>query len=76
MNKGRISTMTYEQLEKEAMTFLAHCGELTLLEQASPANPMGKTSANEILGMATRVCAEQSLRIQMIADNEERNHVA
>lgn len=66
------STMTYEQLQREAMTFLAHCGELTLVEYHQQGIPAGKTSANEILGMATRVIAEQALQIQMIADEEEK----
>jgi hypothetical protein len=63
--------VTYEQLQKEAMELLAHCGQLTLLEQSSPQNPAGKTSVNEILGMATRVIAEQALNIQVLADEEE-----
>lgn len=63
--------ITYEQLQREAMEFLAHCGQLTMLEQSSPTNPATKTSVNEILGLATRVAAEQALNIQVLADNEE-----
>lgn len=71
MDSQQVPPMTYEQLQREAMEFLAHCGQLTILEQSSPANPAGKTSVNEILGMAVRVISEQALQIQTIADTEE-----
>ena len=61
----------YQDLKEEAMQFLMHCAELTFLEQSSPANPYGRTSVNEILGMATRVVAEVSLEIQAVADEQD-----
>lgn len=63
--------MTYEQLQSEGMTFLAHCGELTLIEHHQQGIPAGTTSPNEILGMATRVLAEQAKEIQIMADDGE-----
>lgn len=66
-----VKHVTYEQLQTQAMEFLANCGVLTMLEQSSPQNPVGKTSVNEILGMATRVIAEQALNIQALADDAE-----
>jgi hypothetical protein len=65
------SRMTYQELQREAMIFLAHCGELTLIEYQQQGIPAGTTSSNEILGMATRVIAEQAKEIQLMADDGE-----
>lgn len=66
------SGMTYEKLQDEAMIFLAHCGQLTMIEQQQHGmkHQVG-VSANECLGMAVRVVAEQSTKIQILADAEE-----
>ena len=69
------SGMTYEQLLDEAMKFLVHCGQFTMIEQAQHGMKHPALSANEVLGMATRVIAEQALKIQAIADaSEGENH--
>lgn len=67
------SGVTYEQLLDEGMKFLAHCGQFTMIEQAQHGAKHPALSANECLGMATRVIAEQALKIQILADEEERN---
>lgn len=65
------SGMTYEKLKDEAMIFLAHCGQLTMIEQAQHGMKHPAMSTNECLGMATRVIAEQSQKIQVLADANE-----
>lgn len=65
--------ITYEELLEEGRQFLAHCGVPTLQEHTEQGMEYGKTSANEILGMGTRVLAEVALQIQTMADEEERN---
>lgn len=65
--------VTYEQLQAQAMELLVRCGQLTLLEHAQQGNHAG-TSANEVLGMATRLIAEQALLIQTAADVGELMH--
>jgi hypothetical protein len=72
MKTVNVGDITYEQLQEEAMQFLARCGQLTLLEHIQQGVP-AKTSANEILGMATRLIAEQARNIQALADEEEPN---
>lgn len=63
--------MTYEKLSDEAMIFLAHCGQLTMIEQSQHGMKHPAVSANECLGMAVRVLTEQSKKIQILADAEE-----
>lgn len=65
------SGMTYEKLSDEAMVFLAHCGQLTMIEQSEHGMKHPAISVNECLGMATRVIAEQSKKIQVLADDIE-----
>lgn len=65
------SGVTYEQLGDEAMIFLAHCGQLTMIEQAQHGMKHPAVSVNECLGMATRVITEQSKKVQILADAEE-----
>lgn len=65
------SNVTYEQLIDEALQFLAKCGALTMKEQAQHGMKHQAVSANECLGMGTRVIAEAALQIQVFADQEE-----
>lgn len=65
------SGMTYAKLQDEAMIFLAHCGQLTMIEQQQHGMKHPAISANECLGMATRVITEMSKQIQVLADAEE-----
>lgn len=70
-NSALNSGMTYEKLSDEAMIFLAHCGQLTMIEQQQYGMKHSAVSANECLGMATRVITEQSKKLQVLADAEE-----
>lgn len=69
--KANTSGVTYEQLIEEGLTFLAHCGQLTMIEQAKDGTTRPLISVNECLGMGTRVIAEASLQIQAVADEAE-----
>lgn len=64
--------VTYQQLQLEARAFLVNCADLTLTEHYEQGLRPGITSPNEILGMGTRLLAEQALNIQTLADQEER----
>lgn len=68
------SGMTYDQLSDEGLTFLAHCGQLTMIEQSQHGMKHLAISANECLGMATHIIAEQSKKIQVLADAEEKSN--
>lgn len=62
------SAMTYDTLSEHAMELLAEAGQLTMIEQAQHGMKHLAVSANECLGMATRVIAEQAKNIQVLAD--------
>jgi hypothetical protein len=66
------SDVTYDKLIDEALLFLSRCGALSMKEKANihHENPPA-VSANECLGMATRIVAEAALQIQVFADEEE-----
>lgn len=64
--------VTYEELQIEAGKFLAKCGVLTMQEMVEAHETDLLISANEMLGMATRIIAGEALAIQKIADEEER----
>ncbi len=66
------SGVTYDQLLDEGMKFLVRCGQFTMIEQSQHGAKHVALSANEVLGMATRVIAEQALQIQAVADAEEQ----
>lgn len=65
------ANITYAQLLEEARQLLVHCAVLTLQEHTEQGTPAGATSVNEIHGMASRVIAEEALKIQVIADAAE-----
>lgn len=66
-----VSNVTYEELLEDALRLLAKCGQLTMKEQMMHGMKHAAVSANECLGMATRVIAEAALQIQTFADEEE-----
>lgn len=65
------SNVTYQDLIDDALVLLAKAGVLTMKEQGVHGMKHLAVSANECLGMATRVLAEAALQIQVIADDEE-----
>ena len=67
------SGTTYQELLDDALVLLAKCGKLTMIEQDQHGMKHPAVSANECLGMATRVIAEAALQIQTFADAEEFN---
>lgn len=58
----------YKALKGQARQFLASCGHLTLIEELEGGAGREAISANEMLGMATRIMAEAALEIQAEAD--------
>lgn len=63
--------INYELLLEQAKIFLYLCGAQTMKEQEQHGMKHPAVSANEVLGMATRVIAEQALHIQVLGDEEE-----
>lgn len=62
-------SLSYEQLGEEGREFLARCGLLAIMELHEQ-EEFGSISVNEMLGMATRILAEQAQIVQAKADNE------
>jgi hypothetical protein len=65
------SNYTYQDLVDDALKLLAKAGHVTMKEQAEMGQPKPAVSANECLGLATRVVAEAALQIQVFADKAE-----